>query len=241
MALSMERVETRAVRLVLFDLAGTTVSDGRAGGSLVAETLRETFEEAGVILDADAITTHRGKDKRDTIRELLHEGQPARTVPEDQVNLLLSRFMQRLEEQISEFTEIPGASRTFEYLKHHGIRVGVGSGFSQDLVDRIVGRLGWKQHGLVDYAMSTETLGAGRPDPRMILDAMARFALDDARQALKVGDTVVDVEEGRNAGAWTAVVLTGTQRREALEAAGPDFVLDSVAELPSLFEGAELR
>jgi phosphonatase-like hydrolase len=236
-----DRVLLRAVRLVLFDLAGTTVSDGQAGGSLVVNTLRETLQEAGVMLDADSITMHRGKDKRDTIRELLHEEHPTRIVPEDQVNLLLSRFMQRLEEQISEFTEIPGASRTFGYLKQHGIRVGLGSGFSQDLVDRIVGRLGWKQQGLVEYAMSTEALGAGRPDPRMIHDAMARFALDDARQVLKVGDTVADIEEGRNAGAWTAAVLTGTQPREALETAGPDFVLSSVAELPSLFDGAELR
>lgn len=224
------------VRLVLFDLAGTTVNDRAAGGSLVVETIRETLREAGVTLDAAVITRHRGKDKRETIRQLLHEAEPAHKVPEDQVNLVLSRFMQKLEAKIGQFTEIPGASSTFAFLHERGIRVGVGSGFSQDLVDRIVDRFGWKQRGLIDYAVSSEALGAGRPDPRMIRDAMARFGLDDARQVLKVGDTVVDIEEGKNAGSWTAAVLNGTQPREALEAAHPDFVLDTVAELPGLFD-----
>jgi phosphoglycolate phosphatase-like HAD superfamily hydrolase len=69
----------------------------------------------------------------------------------------------------------------------------------------------------------------------MVFDAMAHFAIDDPRAVVKVGDTVADVEEGRNAGAWTVSVLTGTQSRGTLTAAGPDFILASVADLPSLF------
>jgi phosphoglycolate phosphatase-like HAD superfamily hydrolase len=52
----------------------------------------------------------------------------------------------------------------------------------------------------------------------------------------KVGDTGADVEEGRNAGVWTLSVVTGTQGHDALAAARPDFILDSVVDLPSLLQ-----
>lgn len=43
----------------------------------------------------------------------------------------------------------------------------------------------------------------------------------------------MDVEEGKAAGCHTVAVLSGTQGREKLEAAGPSLILDSVADLPA--------
>ena len=75
----------------------------------------------------------------------------------------------------------------------------------------------------------------GRPDPRMIHDAMQRLSITDARQVVKIGDTVVDIQEGRNAGVWTLAVLTGSQTETQLVAAEPDYILPSIRELPELF------
>jgi len=47
----------------------------------------------------------------------------------------------------------------------------------------------------------------------------------------------MDVAEGKNAGVVTVGVLTGTQTRQDLLAAGPDYLLESVRELLGLFEG----
>jgi phosphoglycolate phosphatase-like HAD superfamily hydrolase len=52
---------------------------------------------------------------------------------------------------------------------------------------------------------------------------------------LKVGDTEVDVNEGRNANCGMVVaVTTGAFTREQLEQYKPDYILDSLAELPIL-------
>jgi phosphonatase-like hydrolase len=230
----MNAFHRESIRLVMFDLAGTTVRDGAAGSSLVIDALRGTLAGAGVQVDADTITGHRGKDKRDTIRELLRE-RSSRVVPDAELNQLVGQFTERLQSAISEFTEIPGSTDTFGFLQARGIRVGVGSGFPQELVDRLVERFHWRERGLIDYAMSSETVGAGRPDPRLIEQAMAHFGVRDPRQVVKVGDTVVDVEEGKNARVWTAAVLSGTQTEAMLSAAQPDFMLSSVAELPTIF------
>merc|ERR1712232_1435387 len=106
-----------------------------------------------------------------------------------------------------------------------GIRVCVGSGFPAKVVEPIVEAMGWS----IDGAFSSEALGAGRPDPIMVKAAMDKCGVSDVRKVVKVGDTVVDIEEGKNGGAWTVAVLTGTQSREKLAAANPDCIIESVA------------
>jgi HAD superfamily hydrolase (TIGR01549 family) len=51
------------------------------------------------------------------------------------------------------------------------------------------------------------------------------------RQALYVGDTVYDVQSGRNAGVVTAAVATGYHLKERLAAEKPDILADSLTEL----------
>lgn len=223
------------IRFVLFDLAGTTVRDGPPGESLVVRALGEVVRGAGARVPEDVLVAERGRDHERAIRDILREWRPVPAVTAAEVSELFARLNQRLLDQVADMTEVPGAAATFRFLHEHGMRVGVGSGFPRALIEAVVASLGWQEQGLLDYVESTGTIGAGRPDPGMIRDVMARFGITDPRQVLKVGDTVVDVAEGRNAGTWTVSVLTGTQGRAALEAARPDFILESVADLPALF------
>jgi phosphonatase-like hydrolase len=227
-----------SIRFVLFDLAGTTVQDGRPGDSLVIHELENTLLSAGAPVPVDVLTAQRGRDHHRAIRDLLQQYRPAPTATDAEVDALFASLHANLLDRVRELTEVPGAAATFRFLRSRGVGVGVGSGFPRELIEAVVANLQWGERGLLDYVESTGTIGAGRPDPGMIRDVMSRFAIADPGQVLKVGDTVVDVAEGRNAGAWTVSVLTGTQGRPALEAAGPDFILESVADLPRLWEAA---
>lgn len=60
-----------------------------------------------------------------------------------------------------------------------------------------------------------------------------------ARETLIVGDTVADVAAAKAIGARAAAVVSTVKTKERLasiEAAGPDFIIDSVTDLPALFE-----
>jgi len=87
-------------------------------------------------------------------------------------------------------------------------------------------------------------LVAGKPSPLMIQAALAHMGLQ-AQQCLVVGDRLeTDILMGRQAGAATALVLTGVTARDSLAGVSPsnlpDFVLDSVAQLPDVvLQGAE--
>lgn len=227
--------ESDRVGLVVFDAVGTTVADGGAGSSPVAAAWVEVFREAGIALEADDVEPFRGLDKREAVAALLHRQDPASGVPDAAAARLTERLLERIGAIVGALHEVEGTSAAFAFLRRRGIRVALASGLPHEMVVSIAERLGWTGRGLLDLVMSAESAGAGRPDPAMIRRAMADLGVADPSCVLKVGDTVADVLEGRNAGVWTAAVLTGMQSRAVLEAAGPDFVLESVADVPALF------
>jgi arabinose operon protein AraL len=74
---------------------------------------------------------------------------------------------------------------------------------------------------------------SGKPSPQMIRAAAARLNVSPD-QCLVVGDRLeTDIAMGRQAGAWTALVLTGVSTRaEALRAPQPpDLILNNLGEL----------
>jgi phosphoglycolate phosphatase-like HAD superfamily hydrolase len=158
-------------------------------------------------------------------------------------------FVPALLANISFIREMPGVSETFEYLKERGIFIATGSGFPPEVTDAINEKLGWRKKGLVDYATCGAKAGGGRPRPNMINDILVAAGLlpsgidlstkqpgFDYSILLKVGDTIKDIEEGKNVGAVTIAVSSGTQSVEKLVSLNPTAVLPNVASIPQYLE-----
>ncbi len=218
------------IRGVLFDMAGTTVDDRAAGGSLVVDAFIAAFAAAGIEVAPALVHRHRGQEKSRAIGAML----AAVGGDEAAATEIYTRFNAELQAKVGLLRPIAGAAEVFAFLRGRGIRVGLGSGFPPDLVDRIGAHLGWAEGGAVDYVASAAGVGASRPDPAMVLHFMARCGIGEPRAVVKVGDTVADVQEGKNAGVWTVAVCTGSQTAAELTAAGADYVLAGVWELPGI-------
>ena len=226
------------VKLVVFDMAGTTVDDSAAGASLVIAGFVEAFGKQGIALAPTRVNQYRGMRKDLAILELLNSvGYSPEADRTEVAGQIYSHFIAYVRDRITRMREFPGTSDVFRFLHRRGIKVGVGTGFPGDLAKMIVDHLGWHTAGVIDWAMSAEEVGAGRPDPAMLHRMMELAGVADPGRVVKVGDTVMDVAEGKNAGVVTVGVLTGTQTRQDLLAAGPDYLLESVRELLGLFEG----
>jgi arabinose operon protein AraL len=81
-------------------------------------------------------------------------------------------------------------------------------------------------------------LVVGKPSPLIVEVALEQLGLP-AGECLMVGDRVeTDILMGHRAGMTTALVLTGVTRRADLAhaPAQPDYVLESIAEVPRLFD-----
>jgi phosphoglycolate/pyridoxal phosphate phosphatase family enzyme len=93
----------------------------------------------------------------------------------------------------------------------------------------------------IETAVGFAPLVIGKPSPRM-LDLLLSDMGCAPGEALIVGDRLdTDIKVGRAAGVRTALVLTGIssaeQARAAPEEMRPDWVMETLAELPSLLEG----
>ena len=226
---------SQPIQLTMFDMAGTTVNDKIDGHSLMVISMMRAFAKHGIELVPDRINKHRGKQKSEAIQTLLKEVAELSPTDAERVGDDIYRdFLHELENNLSSISEIDGATELFRYLKSKAIYIGVGSGFPMQVVQAIVSQLDWLDEGLLDYVGSAEQIGVGRPNPRMIHDAMQQFKITDGQKVVKIGDTVVDVQEGKNAGAWTVAVLTGSQTETQLRAAAPDYILSSIRELTTL-------
>ncbi|XP_028413492.1 uncharacterized protein LOC114536333 [Dendronephthya gigantea] len=238
------------IDLVVFDLAGTTVDDTIDGLPLVTVAMIEAFACHGIKINHDQVNKVRGMDKRRAVQCLLKEFEEVELnnclITSKCANITNKTRLDSLDDIFKDFKlalnshlininkEIPGTTTTFHWLKKRGIKLAVGSGFPHDVVLALVEKLGWKD--LVEYVSSAEQEGHGRPHPSLIHSAMKHCSITNKRSVWKVGDTVMDIEEGRNAGCWTVAVQTGTQTETMLKQSNPDYMINSVADLPQLFE-----
>ena len=126
----------------------------------------------------------------------------------------------------------PHAEETMKKLKEAGVLVGLNTGFSRDIADTIVERLQWKEKDLFDYLVASDEVEHGRPSPEMIHKMMAAADITNPASVAKVGDTEVDINEGKNVGCKYIIgVTTGAYSREALSLYQPTHIVDDLTEI----------
>ena len=131
---------SKDLRLVIFDMAGTTVDDEINGTPLVLKSYNDAFRKHGVNVPMDVLNEQRGRDKRTVIEKFGGEKADA----------IYSFFTGVLLENISNVREIVGASKTFSFLKRHRVSVALNTGFPKDVAKGIIDHLSWQQSGLID-------------------------------------------------------------------------------------------
>ncbi|MCC9308354.1 phosphonatase-like hydrolase [Kitasatospora sp. RB6PN24] len=223
-------MSTSDIRLVVLDMAGTTVAD--------EGLVEQAFSAAALALgvkpgtpEYEPMLAHvratMGESKISVFRHLFGDEERAQ------------RANQAFEKAYHDLVDaghcaaIPGAAEAIAELRAQGRKVVLTTGFSRATQDRILAALGWQQ--IADLTLCPADAGRGRPYPDLALTALLRTETDSVRQVAVVGDTGYDMLTGARAGASVvAGVLTGAHDAERLRADGATHVLASIAELPGL-------
>ena len=218
------------IALVVFDMAGTTVEDG----GQVPAAFSAVLARQGLPISAEEIHALRGMSKRAALAQILEKGL-GRSANPDEVNALFADFQRELAIRYEgTVAEVAGAAACFARLRNRGIKVALNTGFERATVDLLLDALGW-QTGVVDAVVCGDEVKAGRPAPYLIFHAMEATGVTDVRQVMTVGDTVLDLQAGDNAGVGLNVgVLSGAHQRAQLEQQPHSHLIASVAELDRL-------
>lgn len=228
------RLSTRFT-LAVFDVAGTTVLDGDA----VVECLIAALEKHVPVSRRQALAV-MGLPKPVAIRQILSsagvaEGQALDAATADAHAQFRKGMIERYRTGPLEPAE--GAEQVFAALRAGGVRVALDTGFSRDILDTVLDRLGWAGGDKVDFSIASDEVERGRPHADLVHRAMALAQVSEPALVAKIGDTPSDIEEGLAAGCGLVVGVTyGTHTREELDGPGVE-VIDRLADLLPLLEG----
>lgn len=220
------------IKLVVFDIAGTTVKDDHN----VSKAFQAALKKYNYQVALGKINPLMGYEKNQAITQMLHlhESDESKITPELVGNIHREFVKQMIHFYQSEpgIEPLPNVEETFTQLHQMGVQVGINTGFSRDIADTIVTRLGWQEKGLIDYVVGSDEVELGRPHPYMIQKMMHEGGITDPLEVVKVGDTEVDVREGQNSGCKYVIgVTTGIFTREELEEYHPTHIIDDIAQV----------
>ena len=250
------------------DWAGTAVDYGCFAP---VAAFVESFRAIGVPVTAVETRAHMGLTKVEEIRALFNiervraefERKFGRPAGEEDVQARYAEFQRVLFASLEDYTDlIPGVVETISALRAQGIRIGSTTGYTDQMM-AVVTQGAARQGYAPDAWFSPDSVqGLGRPYPYMIYANMAQFQIPSVADVVKVGDTVADIQEGKNAGILSLGVLEGSsvlgltqeeyealppqdrervlaRAKETFLAAGADGVLLNLSQLPQWLEEQE--
>ncbi len=196
------------IRAIMLDWAGTTVDHGSMAPVLALQTL---FAKHGVKLSSEDARRDMGLLKRDQIRAILarpNVGADWRAVTdrdpgEAEVSSLFEEFgplQLQIIEQHSQL--IPGVAEVVNGWQGRGVRIGSTTGYTRAMLAPVVAQAA-RQGYRPDCSVCPDEVGAGRPAPWMLMKNAQLLDVYPPSACVKIGDTIVDIEEGKNAGMWT--------------------------------------
>jgi phosphonatase-like hydrolase len=221
------------IKLAVFDLAGTTVNDPDG----VGRCLRASLEVFGLVVTPAATAAVMGIPKPMAITQLI-DTTPGHNHLLSKVDKIHHNFVARMigfYRTDPSLHEIDGTSQVFARLNRAGIKVAVDTGFSRNITEVLLDRLGWEKNGLLQASVTSDEVARGRPNPDMIEHLMRRLGVTDARQVAKIGDTPADLHEGANAGCPLNVGVTaGSHTRLQLESCPHSHLIGTIREFPAI-------
>ena len=214
-------------------MAGTTVNED----NVVYKTLCDSINEKGHDVSLQFVLEHgAGKEKHQAIKDIL---KAKYNDSEFESHSIFENFKTSLNNAYETLDVKPykGIEELITILKKHHIRVALNTGYNSKIANLLLTKMGWILGNQYDTLITADDVRNGRPEPDMILKAMEKLNVQDASRVLKAGDSVIDIEEGKNAGcAITIGVTTGAQTRKQLESANPTFIMDSLMELKGVID-----
>lgn len=257
------------IKLVVFDWAGTTTDFGSQAPTRIFD---KTFSQMGLHFTTEEINAPMGMEKKTHIRTMLSTDKGMerwtslyhRNWTEEDVEEIYQRFEQNLREVVADYSHvIPGVAQTVDILRSRGIRIGSTTGYNNEVMHKVAPAAA-KEGYAPDCIVTPDITGHSRPTPFMLYECMRKTGVYPASRVVKVGDTIVDILEGKNAGAWSVGILVGSSlmglsqeeydnatdaemearkdaARKAYLDAGADLVIDSIQDLPAAIDQLNAR
>jgi len=207
-------------RGVIFDLDGTLIDSYQA----IYLGFHYAYSEMGLSpLSYEQVQRAVGRGLGHTFRELLGE---------ERVPQALTLFRKKYEEVFRAHTHLlPDAREVVGSLGSRGIQLAVATNKLGRFSRAIFEHFGMEK--MFAVILGDGDVSRNKPDPEMLYLAMEKMGVGK-EETIFVGDSVIDIQTGQNAGVRVFAVPTGNTTREDLIKAQPTVILNRLLDLLSL-------
>jgi phosphonoacetaldehyde hydrolase len=253
------------IKAVVFDWAGTTVD---FGSFAPVAAFGKAFAAFGLTPTIEETRAPMGMQKRAHIQAMLMGERLSalwretngRPFTDKDVSEIYARFEPELFAVLESHADLlPGVADTVARIREMGVRIGSTTGYTAAMMEIVAASAAAAGYAPDCLVCPDEVGGIGRPYPYMLWRNLEKLRVLSAGEALKVGDTAADMQEGKNAGCFCVGVIKGScmlglraaelndmradERRRAFAEterrymqAGADTVIEDITALPALIE-----
>jgi len=230
------------IEAIILDWAGTTVDYGCFAP---VNAFIAAFEAFGIKVGVKETRAPMGLPKRKHIEKMLEN--VGFMYSQQDVDEIYKNFEPALFEVLAKHIDpLPGVIEAVQHIREMGITIGSTTGYNKAMMDVVVPLAKEKGYSPNCIICPDDTGGVGRPYPYMLWRNLEKLSISSIHYALKIGDTEVDMQEGKNAGCLCVGVLKGSSmlalnedeeisRQKYIEA-GADYVIEDISALPALIE-----
>ncbi|MEW6194183.1 MAG: HAD family hydrolase [Bacteroidota bacterium] len=206
------------INFVVFDLDGTLISSHETIYLATLHALREVNIVRAI--EKDKFMNMIGMHFEDIFREF------GFSVPD--FEYFIGIYKSIYFDYIDASQIYPGVEKIINKLKTGNIKIGLLTTKAQDQADLILKH--FNLHHQFNGVMGRRPGIAHKPSPEPLLKLSSEVGIE-MNNTLMVGDSELDIECGKNAGAFTCAVSYGYRNKEELKKSSPDFLIDNISDL----------
>ncbi len=257
------------LKAIVLDWAGTTMDYGCYAPAVV---FVEVFRDKGVPITMEEARVPMGAHKRVHIASIAKlpavaerwRSAHGQDCTEADVDAMFAAFVPLQLGCLAQYADlIPGCLEAVAAFRGRGLKIGSTTGYTTPMMELLLAEA--RQRGYEpDVSVCADDVPYGRPEPWMCLENAMRMRVFPMHAIVKVGDTLPDIAEGRNAGMWTiGLAKTGNEMGlnaneiaqlkaeelgprlarayDRMREVGAHYVVDSIADVMPLLDVIDAR
>tara|TARA_B100000282_G_scaffold1987_1_gene1366 strand:- start:153 stop:755 length:603 start_codon:yes stop_codon:yes gene_type:complete len=187
------------INMIVCDMAGTIIQEK----GIVYKSLYNTIKLIKPDLERKEINKFYGCNKKEVIDYFVDiQKMNSPDIVKNNLNSEFNYFLKQEYKNNKDVTLIHhNLPSFFNALREQDIKIALNTGYNKEIQKVLIDKFNLNEY--IDDYISSQEVSRGRPYPHMLNNLIRRNNINDPSSVVKIGDSIPDILEGKNANTKT--------------------------------------